>query len=776
MPLVLVSSSIRKTVVTGVVAVIALVSIAALLEMLSQPPAGLIPQGPAAVATHLEEDLAVFFSPDTIAVAQRALHFTGSIVFITLATVLAWRRGGSGVAALAAVALVTLGAALFAPLTLLPGGDSLAQLIGAMTPTHLAGFWGSLAGITTLAFLGIFPDGRWLPGWSKWPVLIAAVSGVAAWIPRLEMLNPHSWPWSLQIVWLIALPVTAMTAQIFRNRLTPLDQAAKPVVVSLAAALGAFLLLWLIQPELSPGALDLVVVTPRLRAVFAMNILFILTVAVFLFPVSVSFAIVKHRLFDLDLLVNRTLVYGTVTALVALVFLALALGIATVARVPLSAAVDGWAAGPVGVVLGTMVVLVFQPLRNRVQHAVDRRFYRERYDARQIIDRFAGDAARVVDPARFEDELISVVNRALRPKVVRLHTGLLSEEMVGLVAGGMTVDLADPSRRRSESEVGSVLVPLVAGGSLAGILELGPRSSASRYSALDLELLDRLAQTAGPALKLAYEVRAREREAQELERNAHELELARKIQQGLLPHDLPQVDGWSFGACYRPAREVGGDFYDWLVLPDGRLVLVIGDVSDKGIPAALVMATCRTLIRVAVGDGRPPGEVLAEVNDRLQPDIPAGMFVTCLVAVVDPSSGDLVLANAGHNLPFRRSEASTIEMMARGMPLGLMPGMVYDEVTGTLLPGESLVLTSDGLAESHSPDGEMYGTERLRDALGAGTEDLVAAALGSHERYVGSVWEQEDDITIFTVARDAEPNELGSMVGDAGLEPVTSRV
>ncbi len=771
-----VQSPVHRVLVSVAVTAIAIIAVAAVVELLSAPPTGLFPQGPAAVASHLEEDLAAFFEPENMALAQRALHFAGVLVFISLASVLAWRRGATRLAALAAVTLVALGAALFAPLALLPGGDALARLIGAVTPTELAGFWGSLAGLTTLAFLAVFPDGRWFPGWTRWILITAALSGVAAWVEPLGILDPHAWPAGLQVTWIIGIPTTVIAAQILRSHLTPLSQAAKPVVISLAAALAGFLLLWTLQPNLSPGALDLIVVTPRLQAVFAVNILLLLTGAVFLLPISVSFAIVKHRLFDLDLLVNRTLVYGTVTALVGLAFIALAVGVATLARIEVTDAIDEWAAGPIGVALGTLVVLTFQPLRNRVQHAVDRRFYRQRYDARRIIDGFASEAARVVDPTQLERELASVVDRALSPRWVELHTAPLAPPMIDLVGAGTTVDLADPSLSVGDGVLhapdAAVLVPLVAGGSLTGILEIGPRSSTSRYSALDLELLDRLAQTAGPALKLAHEVRAREKEVQQLERNAHELELARKIQQGLLPHDLPEVSGWTFGACYRPAREVGGDFYDWMKLPDGRLVLVIGDVSDKGIPAALVMATCRTLIRVAVGDGRPPGLVLAEVNERLEPDIPPGMFVTCLVAMLDPETGSLVFANAGHNLPFRRTHGDTSEMMARGMPLGLMPGMVYDEVVTKIQPGESLVFTSDGLAESHAPDGDMYGTERLRVALGDGDGDLVAAALGDHSRFVGEDWVPEDDITIFTAARGAVAKALSS--GDTHRVPLAS--
>jgi serine phosphatase RsbU (regulator of sigma subunit) len=354
-----------------------------------------------------------------------------------------------------------------------------------------------------------------------------------------------------------------------------------------------------------------------------------------------------------------------------------------------------------------------------------------------------------------------VVHQALSPKSVTLHSGPFTDATTAALASGSTIDLGSVAigeGLRPFAQNGTVvLVPLVAGGSLAGVLDLGQRASASRYSTLDLDLLDRLAQSAGPALQLAYQVRVREREAEERERAAHELELARKIQQGLLPRGFPDLDGWEFDACYLPAREVGGDFYDWLELGDGRFAMVIGDVSDKGIPAALVMATCRTLLRVSAGSGRRPGDVLAEVNDRIHLDIPPGMFVTCLIAIIDPTTGSVSLANAGHNLPYQRTPQGIGEIMARGMPLGLMPDMFYEEVEGVLSPGDSLVLTSDGLAEAHSPAGEMFGTPRLSDALRGANGDLVGTTLDLHSRFVGPDWEQEDDITMVTVSRRPLP-------------------
>jgi len=169
----------------------------------------------------------------------------------------------------------------------------------------------------------------------------------------------------------------------------------------------------------------------------------------------------------------------------------------------------------------------------------------------------------------------------------------------------------------------------------------------------------------------------------------------------LLPKRAPELEGWSFDAFYQPAREVGGAFYDWLELPDCRLGIVIGDVSDKGIPAALVMATCRSLLRSAAGTGMSPGALLSRVNNSIREDIPPGMFVTCLVAYLDPADGSIEMANAGHNLPFVCHGKGAEKLMIRGMPLGLMADMDYEEVTAAVPILGSLVLTSDGLAESH---------------------------------------------------------------------------
>jgi serine phosphatase RsbU (regulator of sigma subunit) len=236
-----------------------------------------------------------------------------------------------------------------------------------------------------------------------------------------------------------------------------------------------------------------------------------------------------------------------------------------------------------------------------------------------------------------------------------------------------------------------------------------------------------------------------------------ELRVARGIQQTLLPKDLPRLAGWEMAGYYRPAREVGGDFYDFLELEDGRLGLVVGDATGKGIPAALVMATTRSMLRAVSQASDSPGEVLRRANDPLVTDIPPNMFVTCLYAILEPESGRLRYANAGHDLPYRRHGGEAEELRARGMPLGLMPGMEYEEKEIVLSKGESVLFYSDGLVEAHDPGGEMFGFPRLRTLIaahGAGSGDkLVDFLLAELARFTGEGWEQEDDITLVTLQR-----------------------
>src|SRR5215211_4061638 len=251
-----------------------------------------------------------------------------------------------------------------------------------------------------------------------------------------------------------------------------------------------------------------------------------------------------------------------------------------------------------------------------------------------------------------------------------------------------------------------------------------------------------------------------EQERIERERFEQELRVARTIQQASLPNEVPELQNWQIAPYFRPAREVGGDFYEFFELDDGRVALVVGDATGKGVPAALVMtATCAFLGGVATASGASPGEVLAQVNEAVLARIPPNMFVTCFYGVLDPKSGHFSYANAGHNLPCCcHLEGASTELSARGMPLGLMSGMSYEEKETILTVGESVLFYTDGLIEAHNPQGEMFGTPRLRSLLSDGFEGrwgLSATLVEELSSFVGEGWEQEDDITLLTLRRYA---------------------
>ncbi len=336
------------------------------------------------------------------------------------------------------------------------------------------------------------------------------------------------------------------------------------------------------------------------------------------------------------------------------------------------------------------------------------------------------------------------------------------------------LDLDSPTLRQLKSAGVKIAVPLVSQGELIGLLNLGPRLSEQDYSADDKSLLTNLATQAAPAVRVAQLVRQRQTEALELERMEQELRVARLIQQTLLPKELPTIPGWELGVHYQPAREVGGDFYDFFVRPDGRLAVVVGDVTDKGVPAALVMATTRATLRGAMRRMLSPGIALERSNNLLCPEVPPNMFITCLYAIIDVKTGRIVYANAGHDLPIRRRANGVTEFHATGMPLGLLPDMKYEEKEDVLAPGDSLLLYSDGLVEAHNKQREMFGFPRLRAIMSriGDSQDLIRSLLKELTDFTGTGWEQEDDVTLLTLLRCRTEDSLMTIEEPDDLEHV----
>lgn len=254
----------------------------------------------------------------------------------------------------------------------------------------------------------------------------------------------------------------------------------------------------------------------------------------------------------------------------------------------------------------------------------------------------------------------------------------------------------------------------------------------------------------------------------------HELQLARDIQQGLLLAAIPHMPGWELSAVSLPARDLGGDLYDFITLPNGWQGIMIGDVSGKGLPAALRMAVARTVFRHEARHSDSPALTLAAVNRGVLSEIPQGM-VTMLYAMLDPDQGILRIANAGHTFPILLNGAAA-ELEITGLPLGVDETTSYLEITTALKPGDSIFLCTDGIAEAINSAGAMYGFERLYTLLNRDSQ-LKPRALVAQLLHDLRTWQaehrQSDDVTIVAFRRRLAHlnDELRSVVEDVlGVE------
>ena len=323
------------------------------------------------------------------------------------------------------------------------------------------------------------------------------------------------------------------------------------------------------------------------------------------------------------------------------------------------------------------------------------------------------------------------------------------------------INLNSPTLERLKLSRARLVVPLIHQGKLICLLNLGEQIHNEEYLPEYQQWSGEQEDLAVIALRIAHWMRQHGVEIQDGDELEHELNVARIILESLLPRTIPEFSGWKALARWQPAKAVGGDFYDFIHLKDGRLGLIIGDVTDHGVPTSLVMAITKNIIHAMVRSYPSPGEVLSRINNLLYPRIPSNMFVTCLYAILDPKTGILSYANAGHDLPICRRLQGMEELRATGMPLGLLPDMEYEEGTITLGPGDGVLLYSDGLIEAHNPAREMFGVGRIRELVEEhqSGEGLVDSLLATLCGFTGDEWEQEDDITLVLMQRDGQGND-----------------
>lgn len=323
-------------------------------------------------------------------------------------------------------------------------------------------------------------------------------------------------------------------------------------------------------------------------------------------------------------------------------------------------------------------------------------------------------------------------------------------------------DLASDSRwthpllAEREGFVGAAFVPLFQSGRAIGSLGVYCRRP---HDFTDDEV--RLLTLMGNQAAIAIEQARLHQQALDDQRLRRELEVASEIQSSFLPDTCPVLPGWSICGHYQAARQVGGDFYDFIPLPGGRIGVVIADVADKGMPAALFMALSRTLVRATSIDGRSPQRAILRANELILADSNTDMFVTLFYAALDPATGECRYVNAGHNPPLAYwARTGRVERLpGRGMPLGMLETIRLEEQRAQFSPGDALLLYTDGLTESRNAEGEEFGEARLAAILAAGAagnaDDVRSAILKAYEEFTGGL-PAFDDVTMVVLKRTGE--------------------
>ena len=335
------------------------------------------------------------------------------------------------------------------------------------------------------------------------------------------------------------------------------------------------------------------------------------------------------------------------------------------------------------------------------------------------------------------------------------------EEVVNHGQSVLTSDAQHDPRFRGNTVtiqgIRSVLaVPLGVENHIFGMIYADSPLTESRFTEDHLKVLTTLGSVAAIRVENARLIE----EHLEQERYERELQLAREIQQRFLPTSPPQVPGYELVGISFPSYEIGGDYYDFIVRPDGRLVVTLGDVSGKGTSAALLMSSLHAAVHAQVASRQSLSETIRAVNGYLADNTPSNRFVTLFYAELDPVTGSLTFINAGHNPSIIAHDAGTMEQLSSGgLPLGIMSEADYREGRTQLNPGDVLVAYSDGVTETQNPRGDEFGASRLQDVIwrnvdrsASGIRDKIEAELSAFAQGTAAV----DDITLVIVKRNKE--------------------
>jgi sigma-B regulation protein RsbU (phosphoserine phosphatase) len=520
----------------------------------------------------------------------------------------------------------------------------------------------------------------------------------------------------------------------------------------------------------------------------------------FLFPVVLAYVIVVEKAMDVRVVIRQGLQYGLAKNGVRVIQTSMALA-AFLAAAALMA--DG-SANRVEKLLVIGVGLALVPLAqrgaDRLRHWVDRRFFREAYDAEQVLSDLSHQVRTMVEPQSLLRTVVTRISDTLhvRRMAALLDTGIPYRPVhfVGL-EGVQDIEISPDSAAVKAMELekkplrvhwddedswfhrdtagaeeertefarlhAEILLPLAGREKLLGFISLGAKQSEEPFTGSDLRLLQSVANQTGLALENAQLVAAITEEAAQRERLNREVEIAREVQERLFPQELPPTAGLDYSGACRPALGVGGDYYDFLALPEGRLGIAIGDVSGKGIGAALIMASLEACLRAEAA--RAPenlGAMVGNVNRLVYQASTSNRYATFFYAQYDPASRRLTYVNAGHNPPmlFRphADDWEVLRLTVGGMVVGLLEGCPYRQESTSLEPGDLLVAFTDGITEAMNAADEEWGEERLivtvKSLAGFPAAQILSRIMDAADAFAHGAG-QHDDMTLVVLRVEA---------------------
>lgn len=459
-------------------------------------------------------------------------------------------------------------------------------------------------------------------------------------------------------------------------------------------------------------------------------LLVVLLVLITFFPVVVGYVIVVERAMDVRVVVRQGLQYALATRGVRILQVILT-------AVVLTYAVDLASGEGVRrlervqtIAYAVLAIVLLGRFAGKLQQWVDRRFFREQARAEQMLLDLSQQVRGVIEPARLSELVTQTVKDALRAEPVELH----------LNGAG-------------EASHGALKLPLEAGAKRLGWLVLGPKRNEEPFSRGELRLLENVAAQTALAMDNARLASAVMQETAQRERIQREIEICREVQERIFPQRKPAVPGLEYVGLYRPAETVGGDCFEYMADPQGRLWLAIGDVAGKGVPAAFLMAGVNAALRGLLAAGvSDVSQVFNHLNRVLYDSTPKNRFVTLLLARFDPAERRLVYASAGHcPMLLLRRDGRAEWLTTKGIGLGLTGQAVYRHAETALMPGDVFLLYTDGVTEARNPAGEDFGEDRLCEAAAVGRQASAQAMAASIVAAVEEFAEgapQHDDITL----------------------------